>query len=92
LLALQNTGSLEQERSQEPNSLNKNLHEPANKFVGLVQSKPTSLCFILQNKFVGLVQSKPTSLFYFTKQVCWPGAEQANKFMFYLIYKTSLSA
>jgi hypothetical protein len=45
-----------------PNSLNKNLHEPANKFVGLVQSKPTSLCFILQNKFVSLVPSQPTSL------------------------------
>jgi hypothetical protein len=42
--------------------LNKNLHEPADKFVGLVQSKPTSLCFILQNKFVGLVPSQPTKL------------------------------
>jgi hypothetical protein len=37
-------------------------HKPADKFVGLVQSKPTSLCYILQNKFVGLVPSQPTNL------------------------------
>jgi hypothetical protein len=47
---------------QKPNSFNKNHHEPADKFVGLVQSKPTSLCFILQNNFVGLVPSQPTNL------------------------------
>jgi hypothetical protein len=47
---------------QQPNSLNKNLREPADKFVGLVQSKPTSLCIILQNKFVGLVPSQLTNL------------------------------
>jgi hypothetical protein len=34
----------------------------ADKFVGLVPSEPTSLCYILQNKFVGLVLIQPTNL------------------------------
>jgi hypothetical protein len=42
--------------------VNKNLHEPADKFVGLVQSKPLSSFFILQNKLVSLVPSQPTNL------------------------------
>jgi hypothetical protein len=48
--------------SYQPNSLNKNGREPAYKFVGLVPSEPTSLCYILQNKFVGLVPSQLTNL------------------------------
>jgi hypothetical protein len=56
-------GDRDRDRSREwPNSLNKNLHEPADKFVSLVQSKLTSLCYILQNKFVNLVPSQPTNL------------------------------